>query len=272
MEKLLYFWVDKSHKRATNSTGICANWINCLLYILKVLLNLHNFPLLNINCTEPYLGPLYRSYIIVQISNCKIPERGLLNGAICKRFSKVSRRWKCAACHSCVTSCKFTLTTLSKFWFEISLNSCSPMGQPISCRRLLSVLSDTNRNFAIFRHVNVTLLRLQICISVILCTGLPGIPFRIVSQASPCTNSVFRPSSRNSCLAWKWKTWLSTRPINSCTSELKLLHCFAVQATTHTLSVSLQSPPLFLQTIHTYWCCQLNDGVPFHTAKMGEWK
>ena len=99
MEKLLYFWVDKSHKRATNSTGIRANWTNCLLYILKVLLNLHNFPLLNINCTEPYLGPLYISYIMVQILNCKIPERVLLNGAICKRFSKVSRRWRCAACH-----------------------------------------------------------------------------------------------------------------------------------------------------------------------------
>ena len=99
MEKLLYFWVDKSHKRATNSTWIRANWTNCLLYILKVLLNLHNFPLLNINCTEPYLGPLYISYIMVQILNCKIPERVLLNGAICKRFSKVSRRWRCAACH-----------------------------------------------------------------------------------------------------------------------------------------------------------------------------
>ena len=99
MEKLLYFWVDKSHKRATNSTGIRANWTNCLLYILKVLLNLHNFALLNINCTEPYLGPLYISYIVVQILNCKIPERVLLNGAICKRFSKVSRRWRCAACH-----------------------------------------------------------------------------------------------------------------------------------------------------------------------------
>ena len=33
-----------------------------LLYILKVLLNLHNFPLLNINCTESYLGPLCISY------------------------------------------------------------------------------------------------------------------------------------------------------------------------------------------------------------------
>ena len=97
MEKLLYFWVDVSHKRAKNSTGIRANWIlNCLLYILKVLLNFKNFPLLNINCTEPYLCPLYRSYIIVQILNCKIPERVLLNGAICKGFSKVSRH---IACH-----------------------------------------------------------------------------------------------------------------------------------------------------------------------------
>ena len=73
------------------------------------------------------------------------------------------------------------------------------MGQPISCRRLLSFLSDTNRNFAIFRHVNPTLLRLQICISVILCTRLPGIPFRIVSQASPCTNSVIFCESRKEC-------------------------------------------------------------------------
>ena len=52
--------------------------------LLKVLLNLHNFPLLNINCTEPYLGPLYGSYITVQILKCKIPERLLLTGAICK--------------------------------------------------------------------------------------------------------------------------------------------------------------------------------------------
>ena len=93
MEKLLYFWVDTSHKRATNSTGILANLINCLL------LNLHNFPVLNVNCTELYLGLLYRSYIMVQILNCKIPERVLLNGAIWKRVSKVSRRWRCAARH-----------------------------------------------------------------------------------------------------------------------------------------------------------------------------
>ena len=49
-------------KRTTNSTGIRANWINCPL--CKVLLNLYIFPVQNKNCTETYLGPLHRSYII----------------------------------------------------------------------------------------------------------------------------------------------------------------------------------------------------------------
>ena len=102
---IIYFWVDISDKRATNSRGIRANWINCLLNILKFLLNLRNFPLLNINCTEPYLGPLYRSDIIVQILNCKIPERGLLNGAIYKRF----QRFHAGQDVRPVTSCKFLL-------------------------------------------------------------------------------------------------------------------------------------------------------------------
>ena len=80
-------------KRTTNSAAIRANWINCVLY--KVLLNLHIFPVLNIYCTEPYLGPVQRSYvylywqshgplipikIIVQFLEFKIPERVLLNG------------------------------------------------------------------------------------------------------------------------------------------------------------------------------------------------
>ena len=39
------------------------NLINCLLY--KVLLNLHIFPMLNIYCTEQYLGLLHRSYIYI---------------------------------------------------------------------------------------------------------------------------------------------------------------------------------------------------------------
>ena len=92
-------------KRTTNSAAIRANWINCVLY--KVLLNLHFFPVLNIYCTEPYLGPVQRSYvylywqshgplipikIIVQFFECKIPERVLLNGA-CRKFSKVSHRF-----------------------------------------------------------------------------------------------------------------------------------------------------------------------------------
>ena len=35
----------------------------CLLY--NVLLNLHIFPVMNKHCTEPYLGPLYTSYIYI---------------------------------------------------------------------------------------------------------------------------------------------------------------------------------------------------------------
>ena len=38
-------------------------FLNCLLY--KVLLNLHIFPVLNKNCTDPYLGPFHRSYIYI---------------------------------------------------------------------------------------------------------------------------------------------------------------------------------------------------------------
>ena len=100
-------------KRTTNSTGIRANWINCLSY--KVLFNLHFFPVLNIYCTEPYLGPVQRSYVylywqshgllipiksIVQFFECRIPERVLLNGAIsiCRRFSKVSQRFEAKMC------------------------------------------------------------------------------------------------------------------------------------------------------------------------------
>ena len=95
-------------KRTTNSEGIRTNWIN---YVYKVLYNLHIFPVLNIYCAEPYLGPVKRSYvylywqshvplilitIIVQFFQRKIPERVLLNGAIsiCRRFSKVSHRFE----------------------------------------------------------------------------------------------------------------------------------------------------------------------------------
>ena len=51
---------------------ICANWINCLLY--TVLLNVRLFPVLNKNCTEPYLGLLHRSciYICTDKNHCSI--------------------------------------------------------------------------------------------------------------------------------------------------------------------------------------------------------
>ena len=111
-------------KRTTNSAGIRANWINCVLY--KVLLNLHFFPVLNIYCTEPYLGPVQRSYvylywqshgplipikIIVQFFECRIPERVLLNGAIsiCRRFSKVSHRFE-------AKMCGLSLLAIFTFW------------------------------------------------------------------------------------------------------------------------------------------------------------
>ena len=116
-------------KRTTNSAGIRANWINCVLY--KVLLNLHFFPVLNIYCTEPFLGPVQRSYvylywqshgplipikIIVQFFECKVPERVLLNGAIsiCRRFSKASHRFEAKMCGLSLLAifCTFWVYTL----------------------------------------------------------------------------------------------------------------------------------------------------------------
>ena len=111
-------------KRTTNSAGICANWINCVLY--KVLLNLHIFLVLNIHCAKQYLDPVQRSYvywywqshgplipikIIVQFLECKIPERVLLNGAIsiCRRFSKVSHRFE-------AKMCGLSLLAIFTFW------------------------------------------------------------------------------------------------------------------------------------------------------------
>ena len=115
-------------KWMTNSAGIRVNWINCVLY--KVLLNLHIFPVLNIYCTKPYLGPVQRSYvylywqshgplipikIIVQFFECKIPERVLLNGAILfvegfQRFHTGLRMWK---------MCGLSLLAIFTFWVFI---------------------------------------------------------------------------------------------------------------------------------------------------------
>ena len=111
-------------KRTTNSAGIRANWINCVLY--KVLLNLHIFLVLNIHCAKQYLDPVQTSYvylywqshgplipikIIVQFFECKIPERVLLNGAIsiCRRFSKVSHRFE-------AKMCGLSLLAIFTFW------------------------------------------------------------------------------------------------------------------------------------------------------------
>ena len=125
MENVITFmWYWYLIKRTTNSAGIRANWIYCVLY--KVLFNLHFFPVLNIYCTEPYLGPVQRSYvylywqshgplipikIIVQFFECRIPERVLLNGAIsiCRRFSKVSHRFE-------AKMCSLSLLAIFTFW------------------------------------------------------------------------------------------------------------------------------------------------------------
>ena len=124
-------------KRTTNSAGIRTNWINCVLY--KVLFNLHFFPVLNIYCTEPYLGPVQRSYvylywqsheplipikIIVQFFECRIPERVLFNGAIsiCRRFSKVLHRFEAKMCSlsllAIFTFWVYTLTYNTRFVFQ----------------------------------------------------------------------------------------------------------------------------------------------------------
>ena len=102
-------------KPTTNSTGIGANWINYMLY--KVLFNLHFFPVMNICCTEPYLGPVQRSYvylywqshgplipikIIVQFFECRIPERVLQQYQYVEGFQRfhTGLRLRCAACLS----------------------------------------------------------------------------------------------------------------------------------------------------------------------------
>ena len=82
--------------------------------------------MLNIYCTEPYLGPVQRSYvylywqshrplilikIIDQFFECRIPERVLLNAAmsICRRFSKVSHRFQ-------AKMCGLSLLAIFTFW------------------------------------------------------------------------------------------------------------------------------------------------------------
>ena len=104
-------------KWTTNSAGIRANWINCVLY--KVLLNLHFFPVLNIYCTEPYLGPVQRSYVYLywQSHGPLIPIKSSFNFSSVKSLKEYSSikqyqyaegfqrfhtslRLRCAACLS----------------------------------------------------------------------------------------------------------------------------------------------------------------------------
>jgi len=82
----------------TNSTGIRTNWINYLLYIKGSAQLTHYSPSEHKLYRAVSWSARHRSYIIVQILKCKIPERVLLIGAICKQFSKVSCRWRCTAC------------------------------------------------------------------------------------------------------------------------------------------------------------------------------
>ena len=77
-------------KPTTNSTGIGANWINYMLY--KVLFNLHFFPVLNICCTEPYLGPVQRSYVYLywQSHGPLIPIKSSFNFSSVKSLKEYS--------------------------------------------------------------------------------------------------------------------------------------------------------------------------------------
>ena len=94
-------------KLTTNSTGICANWINCLL--CKVLLNLYIFSVMNKNCTEPYLSPLHRSYIMYYILIKITPK--CFECKIIERYAKGFRRFH--------TGVKLSLSPLAIFIFWV---------------------------------------------------------------------------------------------------------------------------------------------------------
>ena len=106
-------------KRTTNSAGIRANWINCLLHV---------FPVLNIYCTEPYLGPLQRSYVYLywQSHGLLVPIKIIVQCFECKsrkEFSSMGQyqyvegfqrfhtglKLRCAAC-LCLQFLRFVFT------------------------------------------------------------------------------------------------------------------------------------------------------------------
>ena len=154
-------------KRTTNSAGIRANWINCVLY--KVLLNLHIFPVLNIYCTEPYLGPVQRSYvylywqshgplipitIIFQYFELKIPERVLLNGPISIYVEGFQRfhtglRLRCSACLS-LQVLLFEYLHYDRLW-HITLFLYSKWKSSITAPTPLTTISPSKRDSTLLR-------------------------------------------------------------------------------------------------------------------------
>ena len=57
---LTRFYAEISYKTDKKFNRNAHELNNCLL---DKVLNLHIFPLLSIKCTEPFFGPLYKSYI-----------------------------------------------------------------------------------------------------------------------------------------------------------------------------------------------------------------
>ena len=133
--------------------------------LYKVLLNLPIFPVLNIYCTEPYLGPVQRSYvylywqshgslipiiIIVQFFEHKIPEKVLLNGAIsiCRRFTKVSHRFEAKMCGlSLLASFTFWVFTL----WHMRLVLYSKWKSSITALPPLTTISPSKRDSMLLR-------------------------------------------------------------------------------------------------------------------------
>ena len=80
-------------------------------------------------------------------------------------------------------------------------------------------------------------------------------------------------SGRKSFLAWKWKTLLSKRLINSCIkfpSQGNKLRGSVERTLIHTLAVNLQSLSLSLQKIQAYRYYRTNNGVPSRIVTIAE--
>ena len=102
-------------KQTTNSTGIRANWINCPL--CKVLLNLYIFPAQNKNCTEMYLGPLHRNYVIYLYWSQS--SQNFLNMKSLKEFSSLEHNQYAKGFGRFHTGVKLSLSPLAIFNFWV---------------------------------------------------------------------------------------------------------------------------------------------------------